>query len=170
MRAVPRRLKSPPSRKNPMKVEVLNQQSLYRIEERPLTAYTHWIMQQVGELSPDFDWEELSLILTDDTIRSLNDDWFGKDTVTDVISFAYPPSPGMSGDTGELVVNLQQAWEEGSLRESPDQELAMYIAHGCHHLMGADDRTPEEKTAMLTLENQWVEQARTLDLLGPFFA
>ncbi len=152
-----------------MRIEVLNTQTLYKIQENSLSVYADWVMQQVTELEPGFEWEELSLVLTDDSIRGLNHQWFAKDTVTDVISFAYPPSPGMHGHTGEVVVNLQQAWEEGGLREHPDHELAMYIAHGCHHLMGAEDGTEEEKNAMLNLERTWVDQARTADLLGPFF-
>lgn len=152
-----------------MHIEITNTQSLFHIQEDVLQRYAHWIMERVQRLRKEFKWTELSIVLTDDSIRALNQEWFGKDRVTDVISFAYPDSGNETGDTGEIVVNLQQAWEEGRLRTSPDQELALYIAHGCHHLTGAEDDTPDRKRAMLRLESAWVKKADSLGLLGPFF-
>jgi len=148
-----------------MNIELLNHQVLYDVHEQNIREYSEWIMSKVQQLNPAITWLELSLVLQDDTIRKLNNEWFQKDTVTDVISFAYTEPPA----TGEVIVNMQQAKEEGELRESPDRELALYIAHGCHHLMGAEDDTPERKKNMLKLENAWVEEAiRTLKP-GPFF-
>jgi probable rRNA maturation factor len=153
-----------------MQIEITNLQTHYRIDEPVLERYAHWIMEQVHKLDPSFHWTELSIVLTDDSIREMNRQWFQKDTVTDVISFAYPASaPNDEGDTGEIILNLQQAAEEGKERESPDQELALYLAHGCHHLMGADDATPDEKRAMLDQETDWITQAKALTLCGPFF-
>lgn len=137
-----------------MLVELTHLQQDFRMDESRLIRYAERIMSCVSECTPDIQWKELSLVLTNDSIRELNHTWFQKDTVTDVISFAYPED-----GTGEVVVNVQQAYEEGNLRESPDHELALYIAHGCHHLTGAEDDTPEKKTAMLTTEATWVEMA-----------
>ncbi|WFB35007.1 rRNA maturation RNase YbeY [Kiritimatiellota bacterium B12222] len=148
-----------------MKIEIIQQQNLFQVNEDALTRYALWIMEQVTALAPEIQWQELSMVLTDDSIRSLNQEWFGKDTVTDVISFAYPEAPA----TGEIIVNLQQAMEEGKLRDSADEELSLYIAHGCHHLMGAEDDTPERKNAMLTLENQWVTSFKALHGMDPYF-
>lgn len=147
-----------------MVIEITQRQTLFRVDEARLTRYAEWIMKQVAELTPDIRWQELSVVLTDDSIRSLNSEWFGKDTITDVISFAYP------GDsTGEVIVNLQQAHGEGALRSSPDEELALYLAHGCHHLTGAEDDTPARKQAMLELEETWVHAAGEAGLTGGFF-
>jgi rRNA maturation RNase YbeY len=145
-----------------MVIEITHRQTDFRIDETRLRGYAEWIMKQIAELSPDILWHELSLVLTDDSIRDLNRTWFGNDTVTDVISFPYPEE-----GFGEVIVNLTQAKEEGELRESPDHELALYIAHGCHHLTGAEDDTPEKKAAMLNQESEWVKQAPFRD--GAFF-
>lgn len=145
-----------------MLVELTHLQQDFRMDEPRLTRYAEEIMSRVSECTPDIQWKELSLVLTDDSIRELNHTWFQKDTVTDVISFAYPED-----GTGEVVVNVQQAFEEGNLRESPDRELALYIAHGCHHLTGAEDDTPEKKTSMLTTEAAWVDAAG--ETAGGFF-
>ena len=101
----------------------------------------------------------------DEEIRALNASWFGKDTVTDVISFTHPALPGESGDEGELIVNLEQAWHEGLLRDGPARELALYLAHGCDHLTGAEDDTPARKRAMLARERAWVREAESLGLV-----
>jgi rRNA maturation RNase YbeY len=152
-----------------MHIDITNTQTVFRIDEDNLRRYAHWIMERVQRLRNEFKWTELSIVLTDDSIRALNLEWFGKDTVTDVISFAYPDAGNEIGDTGEVILNLLQAHGEGTLRTSPDHELALYLAHGCHHLTGADDNTPERKRAMLRLESAWVKKAETLGLLGPFF-
>ena len=152
-----------------MKIELTHRQNRYTLDEAALERFAEWVMDKIAALDPSFNWTELSIVLTDDTIRELNRDWFGKDTVTDVISFAYPDAGLGGGDTGEIILNLDQAAGEGRLRESPDHELALYLAHGCHHLTGAEDDTPARKQAMLALESAWVEEARAQNLIGPFF-
>lgn len=153
-----------------MDIDITNQQETWPINDRAVEPYARWIMEQVQKLAPEYHWSELSLVLTDDSIQALNREWFQKDSVTDVISFAYPDQDGFEeGDTGEVIVNVEQAWHEGQLRESPDLELALYIAHGCHHLMGADDDTPEKKQAMLEQEHVWVETAAGLGLVDGLF-
>ncbi|MDF3128216.1 rRNA maturation RNase YbeY [Kiritimatiellaeota bacterium B1221] len=148
-----------------MKIEILQQQELFHLDEKSIEAFALWIMKKVEALDDSFHWSELSLVFMDDQIRELNLQWFKKDTVTDVISFAYPAE----ASTGEVIVNAQQAVEEGKLRISADYELALYIAHGCHHLMGAEDDTPARKKSMLDLEQKWVEEYFTQNLCGPFF-
>lgn len=117
-------------------------------------------------------WRRLGLVLTgDEEIRALNHRWFGKDRVTDVISFRHPAFPGeATGDEGELVINLEQAMQEGSLRDGPDRELALYLAHGCDHLAGAEDDTPARKRAMLRREREWVRRAAAEGLVEGLFA
>ena len=133
-----------------------------------METLAHCLMQQVQNLAPEFVWEELSLVLVgDEGIRDLNEEYFNKQAITDVISFAYPPEPIIQGDTGEVIINVAQAWYEGREREGPDRELALYIAHGCHHLMGAEDDTPAKKAAMLQLENQWVDDSQYQGLFVP---
>jgi len=136
-----------------MVIEITHRQTTFSVDEERLSEYTTWIMEKIVSLTPEVMWHELSLVLTDDSIRDLNSTWFQKDTVTDVISFAYPDE-----GFGEVIVNLTQAKEEGELRQSPDHELALYIAHGCHHLTGAEDDTPEKKEAMLCCETDWVKE------------
>jgi rRNA maturation RNase YbeY len=152
-----------------MQIDITTLHAFAPVDEPAIRRYAHWIMQQVSALCPERGWQELSIVLTDDRIRTLNAEWFGRDTVTDVISFDYPEPTNPSAGTGEVIINLQQAVGEGNERGSPDHEFALYLAHGCHHLTGADDHTPEDKSAMLQLEKAWVESAKNQGVCGPFF-
>jgi rRNA maturation RNase YbeY len=89
----------------------------------------------------------------------LNDDYFKKARPTDVISFAYDPVPGEQRRSGEVIVNVQRAHQEGRRREGVDEELGLYIAHGCHHLAGARDDTPRLRARMLRREKRWLRAA-----------
>ena len=152
-----------------MKIEITEHHAPVPIDESAVRTYAAWIMERVSGLCPQRRWTELSVVLTDDSIREINQRWFGRDRVTDVISFDYPDPPdGLTG-TGEVIINLAQALGEGRERESPDREFALYLAHGCHHLTGADDQTPDDKQAMLSLEETWVDQAIAENHCGPFF-
>jgi len=102
---------------------------------------------------PDTVWQEVTLMLTDDKgITQYNREFFGKDRATDVISFRCEPVPGEQGATGDLIVNVERAVQEGPQHGGADAELALYIAHGFNHLSGADDNTPAKRAAMRRTE------------------
>jgi len=52
----------------------------------------------------------------------------------------------------------------------PDRELALYLAHGCDHLAGADDATPRQRAAMRRRELRWLRAAAHADLLMGLFS
>lgn len=112
-------------------------------------------------------WGDVSIVLLeDDHMRRLNREHFGRDTTTDVISFAYPPAPGETSHAGDVMINVEQAVREGPRQAGSQNELALYIAHGCHHLAGASDDTPARKRRMLDLEQDWLRQAAPHGLPG----
>jgi rRNA maturation RNase YbeY len=83
------------------------------------------------------------------------------DGPTDVITQRYTPIPGESaGLIGELFVNVERAHQAAPRRTgwSPDHELALYLAHGCDHLTGADDTTPRERARMRRRELAWLRK------------
>lgn len=95
---------------------------------------------------------------------------FGTAQTTDVISFAYPPTPPIDDtSSGEVIVNAEQALEQGARYTGPARELALYIAHGCQHLTGADDSTPALKQRMRRVETRWLDAAAAEGLIDPIW-
>jgi rRNA maturation RNase YbeY len=87
----------------------------------------------------------IALRLTaDDELRRLNHDFAGKDSVTDVLSFA-----GSGQHLGDLAISwsavLRQAQEFG---ESERSELGLLAVHGLLHLLGWDHETAAERKEM----------------------
>ncbi len=117
-------------------------------------------MTSVRRLNVRTPWASLTLVLLDDRgIEPVQRACFGSAEPTDVISFAYPPLPGESGWHGEVLVNVERAAREGARRVSVCDELALYVAHGCDHLAGADDDTPARRRAMRDRERRWLRAA-----------
>lgn len=133
---------------------------------------TQWMMEKTLTLEPSMKFDELTLhILDHSRMIEINQAVFGRDYPTDVISQCYAPLPGDQTQwEGEVFINLELAVEDAKTDDevwTQNHEFALYIAHGCHHLIGAEDDTPEKKTDMLTLETEWVHQADQEGLIGP---
>ncbi|MDD2237659.1 MAG: rRNA maturation RNase YbeY [Kiritimatiellae bacterium] len=143
-----------------MKTEVRNQQNKQTINLRAIRTFLSAMATRVDREDPDTHWKDISLILMDDEgISAVNRTFFGKSAPTDVISFRYAPTPEDGGRiSGEVLVNVQRAHEEGLRRNQRDYELAFYIAHGCLHLTGADDATPPTRASMHRRQNAWIRE------------
>lgn len=103
-------------------------------------------------------------------ITQTNQEYFNKNRPTDVITFRYDPIPGEPNLLcGDLIINIERAFEEGTTRGHINYELALYLAHGFDHLSGAEDNTPEKQKAMRTTEIQWLEEAQQNNLLSNLF-
>ncbi|MBI3987553.1 MAG: rRNA maturation RNase YbeY [Lentisphaerae bacterium] len=127
-------------------------------------------MVEVARLSPAPPWGEVLLVITDEPgIVRLNRELFQRGHPTDVISLAYEPGPGSAARRGEIFVNIERALVEGPKHGGALHELALYIAHGCHHLTGADDRSPARRKAMRRKELAWVKDAGRKRLLTDLF-
>ena len=105
---------------------------------------------------------ELSIAIVDDeSMQQLNRQYLAHDYPTDVLSFLLEQNEESGRLEGQIIVS----WEFAS-REAPrygwttDDELLLYVIHGCLHLVGYDDTTPEDQIAMRAAE------ARHLKTLG----
>lgn len=110
----------------------------------------------------------MGIVLVDDEgITQTNREYFGKDRPTDVISFRYDPIPGEEDElSGDLIINVDRAVQEGTERGDVNYELALYIAHGFDHLTGAEDDTPEKHKKMRATETAWLRKAAKKELLS----
>lgn len=106
-------------------------------------------------------------------MRRLNRRFSGHDETTDVLSFRFTDQPGMTGVTlGECVVNAERALRVGPRYGGTARELALYIAHACDHLSGADDAGESQRRRMRQRELRWLREAAaqgalTEDIIKP---
>lgn len=118
-------------------------------------------------------WDEVSLVLTNNSgIREVNCLHLGHDDSTDVISYSFDPLPGQSprDASGEIYINVELAQRVGTRFGGASRELALYIAHGCDHLSGEDDSTPDRRQRMRRRELRWLAEASRLNLLTGLLA
>ena len=123
-------------------------------------------------LKPECPWAEVSVVLTDDAgIAPVNRTFLDHARATDVITFKLAPMPGGgAGTCGEIHLNVERALEEGARRGNAADELALYLAHGCDHLTGANDRTLMQQRRMRRRELLWIRRARRAGLMAGLWA
>jgi probable rRNA maturation factor len=110
---------------------------------------------------------ELSVLMTDDaTIRSLNRDFRGRDTPTDVLAFPQEdrdPCDRFHPDTrllGDVVISVDTAQRQArDLGHVLQQEVCWLLAHGLLHLLGYDHATRPERRRMDEMTARLVDAA-----------
>jgi probable rRNA maturation factor len=163
MRRVPERPASPPQ----IDVEIRSPQW----DKQPLAekAVRDAISAAVSALSTAGG--EVSIVLTDDsTIRSLNRDWRGIDSATNVLSF--PASGPGRGQDGGLLGDIVIAYE--TLKRECDEEKREFLHHLCHltvhgflHLVGYDHQDDAQAEEMERLESEIMTR---LNMPDPYLA
>lgn len=101
----------------------------------------------------------LSVILTDhDTVRHLNREHLGHDYNTDVLSFPLSePDAEAPVVDGEIYVDLDTAAERHDEFDTTfEREAFRYAVHGVLHLLGYDDASDAERTAMRETEDRYL--------------
>ena len=102
-------------------------------------------------------------LVSDETIRALNQEHRGKDAHTDVLSFPlHDPNgmrfvlpPGEPVNLGDVVVSYARAVEQASqFGHSVDRELGYLVAHGVLHLLGYDHEEDAERRVMRRKEEE----------------
>lgn len=130
-------------------------------------------MRRVEKLNRNRVWSEISIVPTENALmRHLNAEFRGADTVTDVLSFAYPPEclEAPHRWIGEVFINAQLATQKArSLRWHADDEFALYLAHALDHLSGATDDNDTERHRMRRRELRWLADARKMGLVEGLF-
>jgi len=115
--------------------------------------------------------EECELSVTfvnDETIREINKQYRGKDSATDVISFALEEmgedemeivGADMPRILGDIIISVDtakaQAEEYG---HSTNRELGFLALHGFLHLLGYDHMTKEDEVIMFTKQRDILDK------------
>lgn len=100
------------------------------------------------------------LVCGDRTMRSLNREFRGKDSTTDVLSFpgagggrAARVAPGEAVHLGDIAVSLPQCLRQAEELGVPaGDELVRLLVHGVLHVLGYDHEMPRDRARMFPRE------------------
>jgi rRNA maturation RNase YbeY len=123
-------------------------------DEARLHALALAILQSEGARGA---WDIAVALISDGDLQALHLQFMGIDEPTDIMTFPYgEETPG-----GDLAISadhaLARAAEWGN---SPAQEIEFLVAHGVLHLLGWQDTSPEQRTAMLARQDVLVRAWR----------
>jgi len=121
-------------------------------------------------------WDLSILLCGDETIKTLNEIYRGKDEATDVLSFplgegVHFPSGGKRRSNrhipGDIVISLDTLRENARrFQVDEDEELRRLLIHGILHLDGMDHKTNDEAEPMLQLQENILEKLSKKQILG----
>ncbi len=155
-----------------MRISIDNRQRLFRIDRVALRQVAADLAALAATSRGASPWREAIVILTDDAgMTNWNLRVMRHTGSTDVISQCYEPLPNEpAGIRGELLVNVERAWQAGSERRnwSSSHELALYVAHGFDHLNDAEDDSPAGRRRMRRRELRWLCRIRIPTLFSKF--
>ncbi|MFB5662103.1 rRNA maturation RNase YbeY [Alteribacillus sp. HJP-4] len=128
-------------------------------ETEKLTTQQYELIENVIRKAADMEnvkgKAELSItIVSKESIRLINKDYRGKDSITDVVSFALNDGEdqhfidGMPNLLGDIIISYPVAEEQAlEYNHSLERELSFLAVHGFLHLLGyTHDTEKEEKT------------------------
>ena len=100
---------------------------------------------------------DIAVVLTgDDQIQTLNRNFLGKDTPTDVLSFPASEKDPETGRLylGDIIISVPKAETQAKVGgHSLQAEVSLLVVHGVLHLIGFDHASKAEKTIMWTAQN-----------------
>ncbi|ASF29483.1 MULTISPECIES: rRNA maturation RNase YbeY [Bacillus amyloliquefaciens group] len=127
------------------------------------------LLQFAAEKEGVQDQAEVSItIVTNDEIREINRDYRGKDTPTDVISFALEEEgedeveivgADMPPVLGDIIISADRTKEQAEeYGHSFMRELGFLAVHGFLHLLGYDHMTKEEEEEMFSKQKDLLDE------------
>jgi probable rRNA maturation factor len=122
-------------------------------------AFIEKLLNHAAEVEQLEHETEVSItFVTNEEIREINREYRGKDTPTDVISFALEElgegeieviNDEMPVVLGDIIISIERAKEQAEeYGHSYDRELGFLTVHGFLHLLGYDHMTTEDEKKM----------------------
>lgn len=156
-----------------LKLEVSNEQEKIGVSE--VLGSLVFRAAEATLLSEEVDFDcELSLTYTDnDGIRTLNNEYRGKDAATDVLSFpmfdtAIEDICAVDGEfavLGDVVISLERAAEQAdTYGHSFEREVAFLCVHSVLHLLGYDHERSEDDDKLMREKQRNVMNALGLEI------
>jgi probable rRNA maturation factor len=105
-----------------------------------------------------------AVFTTDEQMARMNEDYRGKNSTTDVLSFDYGASANTDADAGEtewtrgeIYISVERATQQAKERGiATTAEMARLLVHGLLHLAGYDHQTVAELEEMESLTDSFL--------------
>ena len=138
--------------------EVINDTEVEVVELDKLREYITYV---VGELKLE-KCEFHIIILDNEKIHEINQEYRGIDRETDVISFALEDNMDIEYTDfrllGDIYISIDRCYQQASeYGHSREREICFLATHGILHLLGYDHMTPEDEKEMFDLQNKLLD-------------
>ena len=92
------------------------------------------------------------IFCSDEHLLSINKEYLGHNTLTDIITFDYSDSP--DSIESDIFISVERVHENASaLGKGFEEELHRVVIHGLLHIMGYLDKTSDQKQEMREKED-----------------
>ena len=137
----------------PYDISISNDQTRHAVDEQQLIDAARAVLAD-----SEFSSAMISLAIVDDeAIHELNRQYLDHDWPTDVLSFVLENTGGRL--EGEVILSADTAATVADeLGCSPAAEQLLYVVHGMLHLVGFDDKSPEDAQLMRAAEDKFLRQ------------
>lgn len=134
-------------------VEVIDKQSALCVDEGRLIAAARDIL-----VDSEYQAAEVSIAVVGDAeMHQMNNQYLAHNYPTDVLSF--PLEKTNQFLAGEIIVSSETAQKQASENGLSDfDELLLYVVHGTLHLVGFDDKDPNDRKLMREKEAVYMKK------------
>lgn len=122
----------------------------YRIDEKEIIKYVKYLNQRLN------NQKSVSIVLLNNQeIRKLNNEFRNQDKPTDVLSFE-----DFSIDyLGDIIISFEKMQQQAiDYKHSEKRELYFLITHGILHLLGYDHMIKKDEIEMFDLQEKLLEE------------
>lgn len=122
------------------------------------------LVEKAHEFKEDY---QISIVFTNsEKIRELNKTYRGKDSPTNVLSFAFNDDGSNNLMLGEIFISYAVIENEANIQnKSMENHLMHILIHGILHLIGYDHNEDEEAEEMEALE---IELLKKININNPY--
>jgi probable rRNA maturation factor len=141
----------------PLTADILVTAACWQAEPDAEALVQRAIEAAARQASASAEAAEVAIVLTDDSgIRTLNRDWRGIDTPTNVLSFPAAQTPGATAQPrmlGDIAIAYEITRREAESENKPFAHHLSHLAvHGYLHLVGYDHESDADAHEMEDLE------------------
>ena len=128
-------------------------------DEARIRALVEFALIEAGASA---SWEVAVVLTTDARLRDLHRHFMGIDSETDVMTFPSEQSRGAAATSGDIIISVDRAAEQGSdYGLTPEEETEYLIVHGILHLCGWDDHEDADRARMLAYQDEIINRFDT---------